>query len=384
MPKPPAQPEMLAPHLPRLGRQPALDGIRGLAVLVVLGHNLGWKWLPGGFFGVDMFFALSGFLITTLLLEEFSQTGGISLGRFFVRRGLRLYPALVVLVAFSVASVFVLHPPVTTPRVALMAVSVLGYFSNWVLAIDPRAWAGGMGHTWSLAIEVHFYILWALIIVAITRRRGADLRLLGAVACTIALASALWRAAALLKGWEASYLYADTDARLDSVFLGAGAALLRLGHFDHPQSSPLALMNRWTIRAFETACIAVLATMICTVAQSAPTAYLGGFGVAGGATALLILTTQLSPYSFVAKAASLRVLAWFGVVSYSIYLWHVPVGKILPAERLAFLGLPPMAVEILRAAIVVVIAAGSYYGIELYFLRLKNRGKPPAIAHQPA
>lgn len=370
-------PKMLSPTIPRLGRQPALDGIRGVAVLVVLGHNLGWGWLRGGFFGVDMFFALSGFLITTLLLEEYSRTGGISLGRFFVRRGLRLYPALVVLVAFSVASVFVFHPPVAAPRVTLMAVSVLGYFSNWVLALDSHAWAGGMGHTWSLAIEVHFYILWALIVVAVTRRRGADLWLLGGLAFSIALVSGLWRAVAWRMGWEASYLYADTDARLDSVFLGAGVALLRLGHFNDPQASPLRHMNRWTIWSFETACIAVLATLVYTVRQSAPTAYLGGFGVAGGATALLILTTQLSKHSFVAKAAALPVLAWFGVVSYSIYLWHVPVGKVLPAEKFAALGLPPMAVEMLRAAIVVVIAAGSYYGIERYFLRLKNREKPP-------
>ena len=368
---------MLSPNIPRLGRQPVLDGIRGVAVLVVRGHNLGWKWLPGGFFGVDMFFALSGFLITTLLLEEYSRTGRISLGRFFVRRGLRLYPALVVLVAFSVASVFVLHPPVAAPRVTLMAVSVLGYFSNWVLAMDPRAWAGGMGHTWSLAIEVHFYILWALVVVAVTRRRGADLLVLGVLAFTIALTSGLWRAAAWMMGWEASYLYADTDARLDSVFLGAGVALLRLGHFNDPQASPLRLMNRWTIWSFETACIAVLATLVCTVRQSAPTAYLGGFGVAGGATALLILTTQLSRFSFVARAASLRILAWFGVVSYSIYLWHVPVGKLLPAGSFAGLGLPPVTVEILRAAIAVVIAAGSYYSVERYFLRLKNRKEAP-------
>jgi peptidoglycan/LPS O-acetylase OafA/YrhL len=374
---------MLSPNIPRLGRQPALDGIRGVAVLVVLGHNLGWKWLQGGFFGVDMFFALSGFLITTLLLEEFARTGGISLKRFFVRRGLRLYPALVVLVAFSVASYFVFHPPVAVPRVTLMAVSVLGYFSNWVLALDPHAWAGGMGHTWSLAIEVHFYILWALVIVAVTRRLGADLRLLGVLAFAIALASGLWRAAAWMMGWEASYLYADTDARLDSVFLGAGVALLRLAHHNDPPASPLSLMNRWTIWSFETACIAVLATLVCTVRQSAPTAYLGGFGVAGGATAVLILTTQLSKYSYVAKAASLPVLAWFGVISYSIYLWHVPVGKVLPAGSFAGLGLPPVMVEILRAAIVVVVAAGSYYSIERYFLRLKNRDKPPAIAKQP-
>jgi len=375
---------MLSPHIPRLGRQPALDGIRGAAVLVVLGHNLGWQWLPGGFFGVDMFFALSGFLITTLLLEEFSRTGGISLGRFFVRRGLRLYPALVVLVAFSVASVFVFHPPVSAPRVTLMAVSVLGYFSNWVLALDSRAWAGGMGHTWSLAIEVHFYILWALVVVAVTRRRGADLRLLGTLAFAIALTSGLWRAAAWMMGWEASYLYADTDARLDSVFLGAGAALLRLAHFNDPQASPMRFLNRWTIWSFETAGIAVLVTLICTVQQSAPAAYLGGFGLAGAATALLILTAQLSQHSFVAQAASLRVLAWFGVVSYSIYLWHVPVGKVLPAGSFAHLGLPPVAVEILRACIVVVIAAGSYYGIERYFLRLKNRGGPQACGKQPA
>jgi peptidoglycan/LPS O-acetylase OafA/YrhL len=364
---------MPLPTIPRLGREPALDGIRGFAVLIVLGHNLGWPWLPGGFFGVDVFFALSGFLITTLLLEEQVATGEISLGRFFVRRGLRLYPALVVLVAFSVASVFVLHPPTTTARVTLVALSVLGYFSNWVLALDPGAWAGGMAHTWSLAIEVHFYVLWALLVVAITRRRGIDLRALGSLALIFALGSGLWRAGVWWQGWDTHLLYASTATRLDSVFLGAGAALVRLHHYGHRPSSPWGRVNRWLVRGTEAVCLGGIASLVCTVGQNSPAAYLGGFSLAGAATALLILSSLLTEHSIVARIASHRILAWFGVISYSIYLWHVPMGKLLSVERIAPLGLPPPSGEVLRAALMIVIGAGSYYGIERFFLRLKNR-----------
>jgi len=375
---------MSTPIIPQLGRQPALDGLRGFAVLVVLGHNLGAKWLSGGFFGVDVFFALSGFLITTLLLEEFTATGGISLGRFLARRGRRLYPALLVLVAFSVASAVVLHAPVGVPRVALVAGSVLGYFSNWVLGgSDLLAWTGGMAHTWSLAIEAFFYVFWALVVVAVTRRRGADLRALGGIALMIALGSGLWRAVAWLLGRDPHLLYVATDARLDSVFLGALAAVIRLRHLDGSRPSRLARMKRAWVWGVEALCLGGLAVLIGWIHQDSPAAYLGGFGLAGAATALLILTALLSRHSLVAAVASNRTLGWFGVISYSIYLWHVPVGKFLAVARFAPLGLPLWLVEILRGAIIVTVAMASYYGIERFFLR-SRRAKPAELAKSEA
>jgi hypothetical protein len=126
-------------------------------VLAVMLHNCGAPGFQGGFLGVDIFFALSGFLITTLLLEDHVRRGTIALAAFFWRRVLRLYPALVVLIA-AVALSSLARPEVDASRVWLVVVSNLFYFSNWVLAADTRAWAGGTAHTWSLAVEVHFYV----------------------------------------------------------------------------------------------------------------------------------------------------------------------------------------------------------------------------------
>ena len=356
-----------------LGRQPALDGIRGVAVLIVLGHNLGWAWLKGGFFGVDVFFALSGFLITTLLLEEYAHQGTISLRRFFARRCLRLYPALVLVVAFSALSVLVFHPPVTGARVALMLGSTLAYFSNYVLAADTQAWAGGLAHTWSLAVEVHFYILWAVTVTWITRRRGMDLRLLTRIALGAAFASAAWRLTYWWVSGNADRVYAATETRLDSVFFGAGAALIRLRHLAQPKRTGLGSLGRWSVGAVELAGVSVVVVLVLCIKQGSPVASAGGYGLVGAITAALILTALLNPHSWVGRWATGSLPAWFGRISYSLYLWHVPASKLFTAERLAPLGWPPVMVEASRAAVSILLAVVSYYAVERFFLRLKGR-----------
>jgi peptidoglycan/LPS O-acetylase OafA/YrhL len=361
------------PVVPRLGRQPALDGIRGCAVLVVVCHNFNWPGFEGGFFGVDVFFALSGFLITTLLLEDHQRLGRISLRQFFVRRFLRLYPALVVLMGFAVISAHFATRPVTFSRVALVTASVLGYWSNWMLISNPTAWTGGLQHTWSLAVEVHFYILWALVLAVVTRRRGSDLRLLGLIAASLAAASALWRAL----GWglhvDGYWLYGSTDMRLDAVFLGACAGLVRWHSLVESDRSILPVLSPWQVRLLAGGAVGVLIVLITTLTKQSALPFLGGFTLAGGATAALILTALLYPGSLVARIASWPILVWLGQVSYSLYLWHVPAAKLFSASRLAGLGLPPMLGEVVRLAASLAIAAVSYYTIERYFIRLKER-----------
>jgi len=356
---------------PSLGHQPALDGIRGLAVLVVLFHNLGWPGFTGGFFGVDMFFALSGFLITTLLLEDHRRAGGISLRNFFLRRFLRLYPALVVLMAFAAVSVMFDPRSVSVGRVATVSASVLGYWSNYLVIADPSAWVGGLNHTWSLAVEVHFYIIWALVVVWVTRRRGSDWRMLARVAVAIGLGSALWRAGQWGRGADSTWLYAGTDMRLDAVFLGALAGLLRWAQLSEGEILPRLGVRQ--VRLLEALAVALLAFLITTVTKESPRSSLGGFAAAGAATGVLILTALLCPGSAMARIASWRVLTWFGQISYSLYLWHVPVGKLFSLERLAARGFSPISAELVRAGASVALAAGSYYCIERYFLRLKDR-----------
>lgn len=361
------------PAAPPLGPQPALDGIRGVAVLVVLFHNLGWAGFKGGIFGVDMFFALSGFLITTLLLEDHVRAGRISLRRFFWRRFFRLYPALVMLMAFSAVSVLFDPRAVPLSRVATVAASVLGYWSNYLVIADPDAWMGGLNHTWSLAVEVHFYVIWSLVLVGVTQRRGRDWRMLALIAAGLAATSALWRGMAWGLKWDSHWLYAGTDMRLDAVFLGALAGLLRWGHLAGSERRILPALGPGPVRAGELLTIAVLVFLVMRVDKESPLSSLGGFAVAGGATGLLILAALLYPGSLVARVASWSLLAWFGRISYSLYLWHVPAGKLFSVERLGKFGLPAVPAELVRALASIALAAGSYYCIERYFLRWKDR-----------
>lgn len=366
-------PSLLPAHA-RLGYAKSLDGIRGLAVLAVLGHNLGIRWLQGGFFGVDMFFALSGFLISTLLLEDYLGHGGISLSRFFRRRFLRLYPALILLVAASALS-SVLRAEVELPRVGLVVASALLYFSNWVIITDSRAWMGGLGHTWSLAVEMHFYVLWAVTLCLVTRRWGARLGPLLTLALGVAVVSAAWRAAVWVGSDNLNRAYGGTDTRLDAIFLGAAAALFRLEHLLNPVAGGWAGRPRWAVRALEVFLAVAVGWLIYRTPNLSPVALLGGIGLIGGATALLILTTLLSPHSLLAGPLQTPMLVWFGQISYSLYLWHVPVGKLLTPDRLARFGLGHWVAEVLRVLVSVALAAASYYGVERAFLRRRGKAR---------
>lgn len=362
-----------APSVPSLGRQPALDGIRGIAVLVVLAHNHGCKWLGGGFLGVDVFFALSGFLITTLLLEDHARHGSISLPAFFARRFLRLYPALVVLVLFALLSSFAWSTNVPAWWRSTVVVSVLTYWSNWLHLSDLQAWFGGISHTWSLAIEMQYYVLWAAIMATVTRGRGADLRTLALIAAGIAVTSAVWRD--ILWSLNEGYprLYAGSDTRLDAVFLGSLAALLRLRHLTVAPFATLANLSRRHLWLAELFCLGAVLGSFRNFDQDEPSAYFAGIPAVALATSALILSSLLRRESLAARLFATPVLAWFGRISYSLYLWHVPVGKVLPVEFLLSRGVPPFAAYTIRAAVSITVAAGSYYGIERPFLRLKVR-----------
>jgi len=358
----------------RLGYVPVLDGIRGIAILAVVGCHLNLGWMRGGFFGVDIFFALSGFLITTMLLEEQARHGSISLRDFFRRRFWRLYPALFVLLIFSAAS-GILRQDVGLDRVALVIAATLAYVSNWLLIADSQAWVGGLGHTWSLAVEVHFYLFWAATLAWAVRRWGIRPRPLFAFALTIAIASELWRIVVWATTSETGHAYAGTNTRLDSLFFGVAAALIRLQHLADPAASPVTSLTRGKVRALEIGLVLGLVWLISRTEPYSAETFVGGFGFVGGATALLILITLLHPASLLARPLQNGLLVWFGQISYSLYLWHLPVDKFVTAERLSRWVQGEWLVTVVRLLVTILLAVISYYLVERTFLRLRHRAR---------
>lgn len=368
-----------------LGHQPGLDGIRGIAILAVVIFHLEWPWLPGGFLGVDIFFTLSGFLITSLLLDEQFVWGKISLGRFFARRGIRLYPTLVSLVIVSTAFTLLAHRDVGFGQAGLIALSVLGYASNWAKIMATSDWFGGMPHTWSLAIEAHFYLLWAFTVALVARRlslpseRARLLRILAVVALGVALSSAGWRAFLDAQGapWWRTYL--GTDTRFDAVFIGALAGLIRLHLLSSTGVHWFVSARRASITMIEVSCVAVLAILLATIKWRTALPGMLAFSFTSGATALLILTTTLHSNSLFSGVVRTPILTWLGRISYSLYIWHVPASKFANIERLHALGVPPVIAEAIRLGVSLMIAVISFYMIERTFVRLRHRFASQAL-----
>jgi peptidoglycan/LPS O-acetylase OafA/YrhL len=287
----------------RLGYVPALDGLRGVAILGVLGVHL--FGLSGGFYGVDLFFVLSGFLITTLLLEEHDRTGRVSLRAFYIRRARRLMPALcAVLVLIAVVGPLYYSPALLASIVAsgLYAANIVrGFGTSDFLNATPAA------HLWSLAQEEQFYVLWPVALLSL-HRRLTERRLMTLLAAGFVLL-VLYRAglAAAGAGWHRIYYAPDTH--MDGLVLGCLVACARR-------------RGLTTVPALAgCAAFALVVAAFALGAQTVPWS-VGGMPVVEIAAAALVLAA-LSPGP-VSLALSARPLVWIGALSYSLYLWQIP------------------------------------------------------------
>jgi peptidoglycan/LPS O-acetylase OafA/YrhL len=356
-------------------RIPALDGLRAVALLIIMGFHFGVGWLQGGFFSLDIFYVLSGYLITGLLLGEYRRRRGIALAAFWVRRARRLLPALLVVLVVVTLFVRFVAPAGLYPDFRMSALSALFYFSNWwqIAASSNYFVANGavspLTHTWSLAVEEQFYLVWPLVVLAVlhvsgTFAKGVRNLLVLSVAGTLASAAAM----ALLFGPTANLtrLYFGTDTHAQSILLGSVVAcsltlvqMRRGGVGMAPAAS--TPVGRRLLTAVGVAGFAGTFALTYTLRGTSALDYRGGFLLSASSAAAIILAAACVPAGPVARFLSLRLLVWIGTVSYGAYLWHFPVYIFLDGARTGLGSLPLLAV---RFATTLALAAASYYFIE--------------------
>jgi len=347
---------------PRLPYLPALDGLRAAAVVAVLLYHGGVGWLPGGYLGVDMFFVLSGFLITALLLSEWQERGGIALGAFWARRARRLLPAvLLVLLAVGAYAAF-LAPAHELASIRGDSLATLFYGVNWHFIasdqgyFDQFATPSPLRHAWSLAIEEQFYFVWPLVVLGWLRLRRGRTAGFGWLCIVLALGSAALMTLLVQGAADVSRAYYGTDTRAQAVLVGAALAVV---WHRHPAS--IAARPRWLVATLGGVGALVTAWLWTSVPDTARWMYHGGFLLAALATAAVLAVVARPDPGRAARVLMFAPVRWIGTISYGLYLWHWPVYVALTPTRT---GLDGNALLGFRLAVTTALAAASYYAVE--------------------
>jgi peptidoglycan/LPS O-acetylase OafA/YrhL len=340
-------------------RNAALDGVRGVAIAAVLLYHGDVKWAVGGYLGVDMFFVLSGYLITALLLEELDRNRRLDLVGFWDRRLRRLLPAVLLLLLGVAAYARWVARPGDIDAIRRDAFATLFYVQNWHIAFPTIGHIASTGnfsplqHTWSLAVEEQWYVVWPPLLWWLYRRaRGRRSPIIG-ISLALMVASAAWMIALHLVGRDV-HAYVGTDARAQALLCGAILALIGV-------SAVHRAVPRWLLEGAGVLATVVLAVMVVRLAFHGSGFYDGGATVAALATVVLIAAV-ISPQSpFLARIFGTRPLAWLGRISYGAYLYHWPIYLVLLPPRVNWQFWPLFA---LRVGVTLAVATLSFVFVE--------------------
>jgi peptidoglycan/LPS O-acetylase OafA/YrhL len=341
----------------RLGHRPELDGLRGIAILLVLLHHAGITLIAGAHIGVDIFFVLSGFLITALLCQEYERYGRISLKNFYIRRLLRLTPALALLLAVLGAYTIAAKSGAELVKTGKAIVFTALYLSDFALAFD-FAKLGALEHTWSLAIEEHFYLLYPLALVLLFGKRMSR-RTVFAIFSALIVVIAIHRA--FLWGpisQEVNRVFYGFDTRADGLLIGCLLGLAASWGKLPPVKWFLAMP----------AALVLFFTIVFVSWDSALYSY--GLPIINLSTALVLAFALTARPGFLAN----KTLVWIGTISYGLYLWHNLI-FILVREKITE---SPLGILVLGSIVSFICAALSYYLLEKPCLKLKERFTTPS------
>jgi len=350
-----------------MGYLPGLDGLRAVAIIGVLLYHAGIDWMPGGFLGVDVFFVISGFLITSLILEEYDRSGRVNFTKFYLGRARRLLPAVaVLLIAVGLAVLIVYQDALSAFREDALA--TVFYVNNWWYIFVDQSYFESVGrppllkHLWSLSVEEQFYLIWPAFALLLMRSGGRPL--VRRLALVLAIASTVWMAVLSIRNGypvdaDPSRAYFGTDSHSMGLLVGAGLATMwRPGRL----STQVPRGAQLIITGIGVTSLAAVIGFYLFVGEFTPWLYRGGFlALAFFTTALIAAVTH--PASFLGPALGTGVLRYIGRRSYGIYLWHWPIFMVTR---------PGIDVEwsepvtfVVRIALTLVIAELSYRLVEM-------------------
>ena len=339
-----------------LGYQPSLDGIRGFAVLWVMGFHYQLPFSRQGLFGVDIFFTLSGFLITVLLVQEWERYGRIQLKFFYLRRILRLFPALILIL-------IVFYTLIPKPYIF----STIFYYTNWIKALHFQPDSLYLDHVWSLSIEEQFYLIWPAVLITLLHFKIPK-KTIVLLLLMLGLSSAVGR----ILVWNSTHdwfrVYMATDLHADGLLIGSAFGFMQVYGF-HPDFSKHK-------RVFSlTTLLTVLLAAWLLIDNQLSQSFIPNYGILGVSIGTIIIIARIVniPSGLISKIFCFSPLVKIGMISYGLYLWHAPIGALIDQFNLNL----PLYLLIGLKILLTFLAAGiSYKFLERPILNLKRRFNP--------